>query len=218
MPIRRDPIDEAARRARQQVERALADIRDARRNAGISHASMAARLGCSRQLIGAIETGRLEDVGCIQLARIGAVVGVDIPIRTFPAGSPLRDAAQLRLLERFRVSIGEAWTWRTEVPVSVNPLDRRAIDAVLVRGPHRVGIEAVTRILDAQAQTRPILLKQEAAGLQRMVLVLAATRHNRNALVDGAQTLSPAFPLRHRALMRDLKRGRPPPANGIVLI
>ena len=179
---------------------------------------MAARLGCSRQLIGAIEAGQLEDVGCIQLARIGAVVGVDIPIRAFPAGSPLRDAAQLRLLERFRDSIGEAWTWRTEVPVSANPLDRRAIDAVLVRAPHRVGIEAVTRILDAQAQTRPILLKQEAAGLQRMVLVLASTRHNRIALVEGAQTLNPAFPLPHRSLMRDLKRGQLPPANGIVLI
>ena len=104
------------------------------------------------------------------------------------------------------------------MPVSVNPLDRRAIDAVLVRAPHRVGVEAVTRILDAQAQTRPILLKQEAAGLDRMVLVLAATRHNRIALVDGAQTLNPAFPLPHRALMRDLRSGRLPTANGIVLI
>jgi DNA-binding XRE family transcriptional regulator len=218
MPIRRDPIEEATRRARQQVERALADLRDARRNAGISQATMAALLGCSRQLIGAIEAGELEDVGCLQLARMGAVVGLDIPIRAFPGGSPLRDAAQLRLLARLRLIIGGAWSWGTEVPVSANPLDRRAVDAVLMRMPHRVGVEAVSRMLDSQAQTRQILLKQEAAGLDRMVLLLADTRHNRSALVDGAQTLGPAFPLRHRDVMRELRAGRLPSANGIVLV
>ena len=179
---------------------------------------MAVHVGCSRQLIGAIESGQLEDIGCIQLARIGAVVGLDVPIRAFPAGSALRDAAQLRLLERFRVIVGDGWIWRTEVPVSANPLDRRAVDAVLVRAPHRVGVEAVTRILDAQAQTRPILLKQEVAGLHRMVLLLADTRHNRVALTDGAQTLNPAFPLPQRSMMRELKAGRLPAANGIVLV
>lgn len=218
MPIRRDPIEEAARRARHQVETALADVRNARRNAGISQTSMAALLGCSRQLIGAIEKGQLNDVGCVQLARIGAVVGLDVPIRAFPAGSPLRDAAQLRLLERFRALVGDDWTWRTEVPVSANPLDRRAIDVVLVRAPYRVGVEAITRVLDAQGQTRPILLKQEAAQLDRMVLVLADTRHNRSAILDGAPTFDPAFPVSHRALMRDLRVGRLPSANGIVLI
>lgn len=218
MPIRRDPVEEATRRARQHVEHVLADIRDARRNAGISQAAMAAHVGCSRQLIGAIEKRQLEDIGCIQLAQIAAVVGLDVPIRAFPAGSALRDAAQLRLLERFRVIVGDSWTWRTEVPVSANPLDRRAIDAVMIRQPHRIGVEAVTRILDAQAQIRPILLKQEVAGLHRMVLLLADTRHNRVALVHGAPTLKPAFPVPHRAFMRELKAGRLPIANGIVLV
>lgn len=218
MPIRRDPIEEAARRARQQVEHALADLRNARRNAGISQAAMGAALGCSRQLIGAIEKGELQEAGCIQLARMGAVVGLDLPIRAYPAGSPLRDAGQLRLLERFRASIGDAWTWRTEVPVSPDALERRAIDAMLVRPPHRVGVEAVTRILDVQAQTRSILLKQSVAQIPRMVLVLADTRHNRSALVDGAPTISPAFPLAHRALMRELRLGQLPSANGIAFV
>lgn len=179
---------------------------------------MASALGCSRQLIGALEKGELEDVGCIQLARIGAVVGLDVPIRTYPAGSPLRDKAQLRLLERFRAVIGDAWKWHTEVPVTSDPLDRRAIDAVLARSPHRVGVEAVSRILDAQAQTRPILLKQEAARLDRIVLVLADTQHNRTAVAEGAPTISPGFPLSQRALMRELKAGRLPSANGIAFV
>jgi DNA-binding XRE family transcriptional regulator len=218
VPIRRNRIDDAARRARQQLVHTLADVRNGRLKAGISQESMAALLGCSRQLIGAIEAGRLEDVGCIQLARMGAVVGIDVPIRGYAAGSPLRDAAQLRLLQRFRASLGDAWAWKTEAPVSGDPLDRRAIDAILTRDRQRVGIEAVTRILDAQGQVRPILLKQEAAELERMVLVLADTRHNRTALIDGAPTLHPAFPLASRELMRDLRAGRLPSANGIVLV
>jgi len=218
MPIRDDPIKEASRRARHQIEAVLTDLRNARRNAGISQRAMATALGCSRQLIGAIEMGQLEDIGCIQLARIGSVVGLDVPIRAFVAGSPLRDAAQLKLLERFRALVGAEWTWRTEVPVSANPLDRRAIDAVLVRGPHRVGVEAITRIFDAQAQARPILLKQQAAQLDAMVLLLADTRNNRGALVHGAATLAPAFPVAPRALMRELRAGRLPSANGIFLV
>ncbi len=89
---------------------------------------------------------------------------------------------------------------------------------MLVRPPHRVGVEAVTRILDVQAQIRSILLKQSVAQIPRMVLVLADTRHNRSALVDGAPTISPAFPLAHRALMRELRLGQLPSANGIAFV
>jgi transcriptional regulator with XRE-family HTH domain len=217
MPIRRNPIDEAARRARQQVEQVVNDARNLRLSGGLSQASMGAFLGCSRQLIGAIEGDQLEDIGCIQLARLAAAVGLDVTIRAYPAGSPLRDAEHVRLLERFRALLGNAWTWQTESPVSTDPRDRRAIDALLLRHEHRVGVEGITRLVDAQGQTRSILLKQAAAGLDRMVLVLADTRHNRNALVEGAPTLQPAFPLPQRALMRELTAGRLPPANGIVL-
>lgn len=138
----------------------------------------------------------VADIGAIQLARMGAAVGLDVPARTHPGGSPLRDAAQLRLLARFRATIGDAWTWRSEVPVAAGPDDRRAIDAVLLNGPRRVGIEALTRLTDAQGQVRAILLKQEAAALSCMLLVLADTRHNRHMLRDADPTLRPSFPVR----------------------
>jgi len=218
MPIRRDPVREAGRRARQQVEQTLAVVRDARVSAGVSQNTMASALGCSRQLIGAIEAGRLDDVGCIQLARMGAVVGLDVPIRAYPGGSPLRDVGQLRLLDRFRGCIGDGWTWQTEVPVRGDSNDRRAIDAVLMHSPIRVGVEAVTRFLDVQGQVRSIVLKQQAAGLACMLIVLADTRHNRHALVEGAPTIRPAFPLASRAVLSDLRAGRPPESNGVVLV
>jgi hypothetical protein len=154
----------------------------------------------------------------VHLARWGGAVGLDVSIRTFAAGSPLRDAGQLRVLQRARESIGEQWTWRTEFPVSSDPHDRRAFDAVISRGRIRIGLEVITRLTDAQAQARATLLKQEAAGLDRMVLILAKTRSNRAVFASASPTLQPSFPLSRRAILADLRAGRLPPANGIFLV
>lgn len=87
---------------------------------------------------------------------------------------------------------------------------------MLVRDDARIGVEAVTRLLDAQAQARSILQKEEAMGLGCMVLVLADTRLNRLAARAGSATLGPAFPLGSRAVLADLRAGRPPGANGLA--
>jgi len=99
------------------------------------------------------------------------------------------------------------------VPVSSNPLDRQAIDAVR-RGERRIGLEIITRLTDAQAQVRATQLKQEVPGLDRMILVLADTRHNRDALHAAAPTLLPAFPVAPRAILADLRAGRLPAGDG----
>jgi hypothetical protein len=143
---------------------------------------------------------------------------LDLPIRALPAGSPLRDAAQLRVLGRARTEIGERWKWRTEVPVSSDPLDRRGIDAVIRIGDKRIGLEVITRLVDVQAQVRSATLKQEAAQLDAMVLVLADTRHNRLAVRDAAPTLDGAFPIRGRAAMTALRAGQPPSAGAVIFV
>ena len=145
-------------------------------------------------------------------------MGIDLSIRTFPAGSPLRDAAQLRVLGRVRESIGELWSWRTEVPVSSDQHDRRAFDAVLSRDRVRIGLEVITRLTDAQAQARTILLKQETAGLECLVLVLAKTRNNTAVLASASPTLKPSFPTPPRVVLANLRAGHVPPANGIILV
>jgi hypothetical protein len=81
-----------------------------------------------------------------------------------------------------------------------------------------VGVEAVTRLADAQAQVRAIVLKQEAAGFPAMVIALADTRHNRRALVQAGPSLRPAFPIDSRWVLQELRSGRVPPANGVVLV
>jgi len=218
MTARRNRIDEATRRALQQTRQAVDDGRHARLARGLSHAQVAAALGCSRQLIGALEGGHLEGIGVLQFARYCAAVGLDVPIRTFAAVSPLRDAGQLRLLERLRMAIGDAWTWRTEVPVTTDPREQRAIDALIVRPPHQVGVEAMTRLIDAQGQVRPIILKEQAASISCMLLLVADTRLHRRAIDDGAATLRPAFPMGAKALLAELRAGRQPASNGLVLL
>jgi hypothetical protein len=198
------------------LEGVLAEGRRSRLTSGLTQRQVAAAMRCSRQLIGAIENRQLDDVGVLQLARYTAVVGLDLSVRAFPAAPLLHDIGQLRLLDRFRRLVGDGWTWRTEVSVNLDPRDRRAIDAVLVDGRARIGVEAVTRLLDAQGQARAIIQKQEVTGLGCMLLVLADTRLNRLAADAGAATLDPAFPLGSRAVLADLRARRQPAANGLV--
>jgi hypothetical protein len=172
-------------------------------------------MGVSHQLISRWEA-RSATPTVVQLAMWGAVVGLDVTIRSFPAGPPLRDAGQLRVLARARTFIGQGWHWRTEAPVTDDPLDRRAIDAVISRGNVRIGLEVITRLTDAQAQVRAATLKQEASGLNRMILVLADTRHNRRAMRDAEPSLAPAFPCEPRVVTEALRAGGLPPSNGIV--
>ena len=72
--------------------------------------------------------------------------------------------------------------------------------------------------VEPQAQVRAAILKQEAAGLERLVLVLAQTRHNRAAVRDAAPTILGPFPATPRVVMRALRDGELPTANGIVLV
>jgi transcriptional regulator with XRE-family HTH domain len=211
-------IEAAGRRARAQVDHVLDDARHARLARGISMTRVASALGCSRQLIGLVEHRRLQSIDPSFLARYCAAVGLDISVRAHPGGAPLRDTGQLRLLARLHRILGDGWSWRTEVPVTADPSDRRAIDAVLARSGHRVGVEAISRIGDAQATARMITLKQEAVGVRCMILLLADTRHNRAAVLAGEATLRPAFPLRTRTVLRALRAGFPPPSNGIAFL
>jgi transcriptional regulator with XRE-family HTH domain len=217
MAVRRTIVEEAGRRAGRQTEEFLRDLRDARLAAGLSQAAVARALRVSRQRISLWEHGGGSRY-IVQVARWAAVIGLDVSIKTFAAGSPLRDAGQLRVLGRARAIIGEKWTWRTEVPVSRDPRERRAFDAVISRAGARIGLEVITRLTDTQAQARAALLKQEAARLDRVVLILAQTRQNRAALASGGPTLQPSFPMTPRAILADLRAGRIPPANGIFLV
>ena len=104
-------------------------------------------------------------------------------MRVYPGDVWLRDAAQLRTLERFRARVGAGWVWESEVPLPI-PGDQRAWDLV---GWHaaertRIWVEAESRLRDIQDVERRITLKKRDGGALRVVLVVNDTRANRDAI------------------------------------
>jgi hypothetical protein len=153
----------------------------------------------------------------VVLGRALAVVGLDLHVRAYPGGAPLRDTAHLRLLERLRERLPPAVTWRTEVPLPAAG-DRRAWDALIACTDVRVGVECETRARDAQELQRCIALKSRDGGVEHVLLLLSDTRHNRLFLRSCGSGFLAAFPVDGRQALRRLEEGLDPGGSMIVLL
>lgn len=170
--------------------------------------------------VGRIERAIHSNVSATQLVRIGAVVGLDIRIRAFPGATPLRDAAQLALLDRLRARLHADLTMRTEVPLPLDG-DPRAWDAMIAgfREPAaKLPTEAETRIHDFQAQTRRIMLKCRDAGFDHVLLAIAATRTNRLAIREAGPAVAELFPISARLALGALAVGEHPGGSALVFL
>ncbi len=219
MATRERPVDRGSAKGRRAIREFAEDFRAARRQTGLSQASVALLCGLSRSSIGRLERGDLHSLTIIRAAMLAAVVGLDLSVRAYPGANPARDAAQIRLLQRIRVRLGPLWTWEFEVPLHL-PHDQRAWDT---RATHKVTgavvvFEAVTRLTDVQAAIRRITLKRRDDGDPRVILLLADTRANSAVRTDAADILSSAFPVGPRAALRALAAGRDPGADAIVVL
>jgi transcriptional regulator with XRE-family HTH domain len=201
---------------RLQAELGL-DLREARLARGLRGSDVARVANSSKSHVSRLELGLLEDVSLVDLARHAAAVGLKLHARFYPTGGGLRDAAQLDLLRRLRARIGDRWNWQLEAPLNI-PGDLRAFDALLTRPGVTVAVEAITRLRDAQAQLRAAALKQRDGQVARLVILLRATQHNREALASAADVLATAFPLGTRATLAALTAGKDLGDNGIVLL
>lgn len=196
--------------------RVAGELRDARRAAGLSQEHVARVAGLSQSRVSRTERSQPPAPRIDELAPHCAALGLRLAVGVYPEGSPVRDAGQLRLLARFRAELGPGVTLRTEVPVG-HPGDARAWDAVLDVGSP-VGVDAETRLHDVQALQRRLELKWRDSGLPRVVLVVAATHHNRRVLREHREALASTFPLGTGPVMAALRAGVPPPENGIVVL
>lgn len=217
MPNRVGRVDEAAIYGRRLQAELGAELRNARLARGLRQLDVGWAIGVSHARISRVEHGRLRDLAVADLAHHGAVVGLRLHARFYPSGAGLRDAAQLDLLRRFRARIGDRWIWRLEAPLNIAG-DLRAFDALLTRGDKAVAVEAITRLLDAQALLRAAALKQRDGGVARLVILVNATHHNRAALASAADVIATVFPLPSRTLLAALTSGQAPPDNGIALL
>lgn len=172
-----------------------AGIRLARRAAGLSQATVARRATLSQATVSRIERGTAT-ASLDDLAAVAGIVGLDLAAQLYPGGSPVRDVAHVRIMGRLRALLPDRFRLASEVPIPI-PGDKRAVDAVLVDPALRVGFELESRLLDAQALVRRVMLKKRDAHLACMVLVLPDTPTNRAAVASGKATLGAALPLNH---------------------
>ena len=94
-------VDAADRFLARQLPALGGELRDGRVAAGHSLKRMAALIGRSRAHLARMERGESRTVTVRDLARVGAVVGLDVSIRFYPAGPPLRDVAHADCLSDF---------------------------------------------------------------------------------------------------------------------
>jgi transcriptional regulator with XRE-family HTH domain len=208
------------RLARHDLTAIGPEIRTARVSRGLTIADVAAAVGLSPSQVSRIERVIHPNVTVVQLARVGAVVGLDVRIRAYPGPAATRDAGQLKLMHAFRERLHPNLRMRLEVPVA--PGDQRAWDAVLshfVDSPGSfVPTEFDSVIVDFQAQLRRTTLKCADAGCERLLWVVAATRRNRTAIRAVRTLVADTFPVSSRTALRALREGRNPGGSSLILL
>lgn len=151
-----------------------------------------------------------------ELCALCATLGLRLSVKAYPAGSAVRDAGQLRLMDRLRPQVSPGFRWRTEVGVGDDG-DLRAWD-VQLDGPGSIGIDAETRLYDVQAVQRRCELKQRDSAVDRIALLVARTHHNSAVLREHRVALASSFPADTFETMAALRAGRLPKRNGIIVL
>jgi hypothetical protein len=170
--------------------------------------------------VGRIERAALPTVSVTQLARIGAVVGLDVRVRSFPGPTVLRDAGQIAVFDRLRGRLAPNLVIRNEVPLQIEG-DLRAWDAVIlgfVPAADPLHAEGETRLYDAQAQLRRIALKARDSGVDTVLLVIADTPRNRAAVRAAGEMITESYPIPPRVALAALAAGRHPGGSALVFV
>ena len=193
------------------------EIKLGRTRHGLSQDALGRPLGFSGSKVGRIERGQAPKLTVADAILLLASVGLDLFLKTVPAGEPVRDTRHTSLLARLARLLHVTLGWALEVPLPISG-DRRAWDA-LISGPGwRVGVEAEMHPNDRQALERKIALKQRDGGVQSVILLLARTEANRQFLRANEPELLARFPMSGRDVLADLRAGRQPRGNAIVFL
>lgn len=187
------------------------------RDLGLSYAAVGRDVGLSGVQVSRVARGLAPDLTIVQASQLLASVGLELSIRAYPTGRPVRDAAHLALLQRLRVRLHRSLHWQIEVPVAAGP-DLRAWDAVISGPGWRLPVEAETRLGDVQALTRRIGLKQRDGQMQHAIVLVADTRHNHIALRAIGSALDGSFAVPGRRAIEFLAAGVDPGGSSIVIL
>jgi transcriptional regulator with XRE-family HTH domain len=192
------------------------ELRTGRHVRGVTLRELGAAIGVSASEVSRRELGRSRRLTGEKLAIHAAAVGLRVSVKLWPVGGGIRDAGQARYIAAFVARVGRPWTVTLEAPVPIAG-DLRAVDILLANATGRVAVEVITRLVDLQAQVRAAQLRARDIGATRLILVVAGTHANRNAIASARGALVDAFDLDARRIMAELAAGRDPLRDGIVV-
>jgi transcriptional regulator with XRE-family HTH domain len=189
-----------ARRARELRGLIASDIRRVREDAGLSQRGLARAAGISNSTLAALERG-VHDPTTEVLARIAAVLGMDLAMRLYPGTGPLiRDHSQAAMIEALLGMLHPRWRPTPEVWVT-RPV-KGVIDLVLepeLQTEPLVSVEAQSELRRLEQQIRWAHAKSQALSETRgrsasPLLLLRSTRNTRAIVADHAATVRAAYP------------------------
>lgn len=211
------PSEVGSTRARRLAVAAGREIRDARLDRDLSLRAVSRSVGLSESQVSRIERGLVRHVSVWDLARLHAVVGLELSLRSFPAGQPIRDAAHLSLLVEFAAGLHPSLGWATEVPLPIVG-DQRSWDGLIRGAGWRYGVEAETVPRDAQALTRRLNLKARDGQVDGVILVVRGTARARAFLREAVGQLKASFPVDGNVAIERLRSGVDPGGSSVVVL
>jgi transcriptional regulator with XRE-family HTH domain len=214
MATRERPVERASTRARHLITDLGRELHTARVDRALSLRVVGQATELSASQISRIERGVAPQLTIVQIARLLAAVGLELSVRAYPTGEPIRDIAHARLLESLRRQLHRGLVWRTEVPFPMQG-DLRAWDAVIRGRGWSVGVECETRPRDVQALDRRLALKERDGRLDRVVLLLRDSVHNRRFLRVWPGTAT-RFSVAGNEALAALRSGRDPGGNAVI--
>lgn len=212
-------FDRATRRAQRQLQTLADELQRQRLATGLSQRQIAEAARIPRSSVSRLETGKRPLASVLEISRVAGALGLDLVLRVYPGGDPLRDTAQVQRLERLVSALRSPLTYRTEVPLpaSNDRFELRAWDAMIGGEGRRTAIEVEMRIRDGQALERRLALKRRDDPTDGFLLVLADTRTNRRALVAHPDLFAGLPRLRRESVLTAVGKGQHPP-SGVVLL
>lgn len=184
---------------------------------GLSLVEVCAAVGVSAATGSRLERGIAEHVSIDLVARLCAVVGLDLSVKTYPGGEPIRDVAHLELLRDLRTRLHVSLDWATEVPLP-NAGDPRAWDGLIQGSGWRYGVEAETAPNDGQATLRRLSLKLRDGQADGVLLLVRNTNQARTFLREIESVVGSMFPVTGHRALELLAVGEDPGGSSIVML
>jgi transcriptional regulator with XRE-family HTH domain len=204
------------RRSRLLRDRTADSLGVARRGAGLSIREVARRVGVSPDTIRRLERGDPNAMTIDLVARVAAILDLELAASLHPNGDAVRDRGHLALLARLAARIRPSLRWRVEVAVPISG-DLRSGDAMVTVPEGDILIEAETHLDDLQAIERKGTAKRRDLGAIGLVLLVADTRHNREVMRDHPE-LEVRFPVDTRSCLARLAKGKDPGGDALVIL